>query len=108
MARMNNAFQDILWLDGLVKANGYLHAKPLLDRPGYYACVMPLMFTAAIIIGRIGEDGEYDDRWCYHSVEDARRALEAWDGEGEPQGWHRHPPTGRRRNLETGEEWVRP
>jgi hypothetical protein len=23
--------------------------------------------------------------------------MEAWDGDGEPDGWSRHPPTGRRR-----------
>lgn len=69
-----------------------------------YAAIMPLFFTHAIIIGKIGDRFSYDDRWCYHSYEDALKALDAWDGEGEPEGWHRHPKSGRRRN--DGEEYI--
>ncbi|MFL9933635.1 hypothetical protein P0D88_31565 [Paraburkholderia sp. RL18-103-BIB-C] len=41
----------------------------------------------------------YGDRWCYDTYERARLALEAWDGgdHTEPQGWSRHPNSGRRR-----------
>lgn len=48
----------------------------------------------------------YADRYCYASLEAAQAALKAWNGDGEPTGWHRHPDTGRRRDLETGREWV--
>jgi len=54
----------------------------------------------------MGNEMGYEDRWCYHTKEAATAAFEAWNGEGEPDGWHRHPGTGRRRNPETGEEWV--
>lgn len=37
------------------------------------------------------------DAWCYDSVPAAIAAVEEWDGEGEPQGWFRHPDSGRRR-----------
>jgi hypothetical protein len=64
---------------------------------GRYAAIMPLMFTHAIITGRIGDKNMYEDRWCYAGYEKAAAALEAWDGTGEPDGWHRHPKPGRRR-----------
>jgi hypothetical protein len=69
------------------------------DAPdGRRIAVMPLLFTAAVIIGpRHNVLNPYDDRWCYHSIEAALAAVWAWDGTGEPDGWHRHPDSGRRR-----------
>jgi len=66
------------------------------------AAIMPLMFTHAIVSGFT--PWGYKDRWCYGSYEEARAALDAWDGVGEPDGWHRHPATGRRRK--NGKEEV--
>lgn len=80
------------WLLG----NGYTDPKPLGN--GRYACIRPLVFTHAIITGRIGDTSSYDDRWCYNGYEAAKAALDAWDGTGEPEGWHRHPGSGRRRD----------
>lgn len=55
-----------------------------------------LAFTYAII-SEITYSG-YGDRWCYSSYEKAKQALDNWGAEdAEPQGWHRHPATGRRR-----------
>lgn len=62
------------------------------------AAVVPFLFTWAIIAD-LSEAG-YEDRWCYHSLAEALGALEDWDGTGEPEGWHRHPNTGRRRDGE--------
>jgi hypothetical protein len=62
---------------------------------GNNACIHQLMFTWAILSELT--DVMYGDRWCYHSYEAAKEALDAWCGEGEPTGWHRHPSTGRRR-----------
>ena len=81
----------------LIAKNNYLEPKDLGD--GTYACVMPLIFTHAIIKGRIGDYDSYEDRWCYSNSESALKALNAWDGVGEPEGWHRHPLTGRRRSI---------
>jgi hypothetical protein len=64
---------------------------------GRRIAVIPLMYTAAVIIGRPHQATWYDDRWCYTSATAALAAAQAWDGTGEPDGWHRHPPTGRRR-----------
>ena len=59
--------------------------------------IRELLFTHAIIVGRVGQMSTYEDRWCYATREKAQAALAAWDGNGEPDGWHRHPNTGRRR-----------
>lgn len=53
----------------------------------------------------IHEDG-YEDRYCYATRELAVAALETWDGQGDPVGWHRHPRTHRRRDVLTGAEWI--
>lgn len=73
----------------------YLDVRRLPD--GRYAAIYPLMFTHAIITVRAGDYAGVEQRWCYHTKRDARAAMAAWDGTGEPQGWHRHTATGRRR-----------
>lgn len=82
------------YLNWLETDCGYKAVRLLPD--GRWAAISPLMFTAAIIVGRVGDLTGYDDRWCYHDVASARSALDAWVGQGEPEGWHRHPATGRR------------
>lgn len=84
----------------IANKNGYMDLKLFED--GSDAAIMPLMFTAAIVSDLT--DWGYGDRWCYKTYEAAKAALEAWDGEGEPDGWHRHPMTGRRR--ENGKEYI--
>lgn len=82
---------------------GYLHVREL---PEAGICgIMPMMFTHALIAGmnRYG----YEDRWCYRSEAAALAALDAWDGSGEPAGWHRHPDTGRRVD-DDGRQYVKP
>lgn len=105
MTTMGSVLTEALFLTGLMRDNGYQNPRPLKDRPGHYACIMPLMYTHAIITGRMGDQDSYDDRWCFHTYELALAALNAWTGVGEPEGWHRHPATGRRRvtDPETGE-----
>lgn len=62
---------------------------------GRDACISRLLFTHAIIADLTGM--YYGDRWCYSTYAQALAALAAWDGEGEPSGWMRHPTSGRRR-----------
>lgn len=83
-------------------------------RDGVAVWVVPLMFTSAVIVGPVGEH-YYDDRWCYGgptAALDALDAARAWGGPwagGEPEGWHRHPGTGRRReDGDPGREVIRP
>lgn len=77
---------------------GYLDIQ-IIDETRYVA-IMPLLFTHAIVVGRIGDRTGYDDRWCYGGYKNAKAALDAWDFTGEPEGWHRHPNTGRRREYD--------
>lgn len=75
---------------------------------GRYAAIYPFIYTHAIIlVTRRGYDTGYEDRWCYHTYEDALVAMAVWDGTGEPKGWHRHPSSGRRRD-ENGKEYINP
>lgn len=72
----------------------------VLTGDGRYAAIYPLMFTHAIIVGKVGDRTGYDDRWCYEQDGSALAALVRWHldrFEGEPDGWHRNPKTGRRR-----------
>ncbi len=88
-----------------IEANGYLSPRLLPGRR--YVCIYPLAFTQANIIGSIDDRICFDDRWCYHSLEAAKAALDAWDGVGEPDNWHRHPGSGRRRdNGDPASEYV--
>lgn len=80
---------------------GYTDVKVFEN--GRQAAIAPFMFTSAIICD-IDNCG-YGDRWCYHTKRDAFKALDTWNGKGEPEGWHRHPKTGRRRD-EDGNETI--
>jgi hypothetical protein len=82
---------------------GYDNIKVLPN--GDWAATHRFLFTTAIV-SDLHEYG-YEDRWCYHTQATAEQALEAWSGIGEPQGWHRHPGTGRRRpDGEAGKEHI--
>lgn len=61
---------------------------------GNWVCINRYIFTWAIIYDL--NDWGFEDRWCYSSYDKAKAALDAWDGEGAPTGWHRHPASGRR------------
>jgi hypothetical protein len=74
---------------------------------GREALVMPMLFG----VGRlcVGEPGQqyFEDMWCYPTVAAALVALANWDGTGEPDGWHRHPTSGRRRpECDAAKEYV--
>jgi hypothetical protein len=71
--------------------------------------VLDKLFTVAVAIGSIGSP-VYDDSWCYDGWPSALAAVAAWDVEGgqtEPEGWHRHPRTGRRRpDGDASQEYI--
>ena len=74
---------------------------------GRNAALCPFMFTWAILadLHTLG----YEERWCYDTEAGAKAAFAAWNGEGEPTGWHRHPATGRRRpGGDPAKEYVNP
>ena len=84
---------DLAYLQWLLDI-GYMHPRPLPG--GRYGCIIRMAYTHAVVVGQIGDQIGYDDRWCYATCEAAVAALAAWDGNGEPRGWIRHPASGRR------------
>lgn len=97
---MGSGYFDPVSIDELVevvRAEGwYLCPKVSADRRQVVA-IAPMIFTAAIIT--MTDNTGYNDRWCYADVASAKAALDAWSGNigTEPDGWKRHPRTGRRR-----------
>lgn len=91
---MNN-IADAVFLTWLKTENGFRDLKPLPRHR--WAGIQKMMFTHALVLGRMGDEIGYDNRWCFSSYEKAKTALDNWNGDGEPMGWHRHPDTGRRR-----------
>ncbi len=72
----------------------------LLMPNGEYAAVHQLMFHGTLVRGTLFTPEFWEERWCYVNVPAAISALLRWaaeDWEGEPEGWHRHPTSGRRR-----------
>ncbi|PZU95537.1 MAG: hypothetical protein DI527_00580 [Chelatococcus sp.] len=80
----------------------YLAMRTLPD--GRLIGIAPLLFHLTLHVD-VHCDG-YEDRYCYATFEAAEAAMNAWDGTGDPVGWHRHPLSGRRRDLATGREWI--
>lgn len=54
-----------------------------------WVALTQMIFTWALISAPITEVWGHDRRWCYHTFPAALAAGWAWDGTGEPQGWHR-------------------
>lgn len=75
-------------------------------------CLMlkPLLFHYTLLRMNIGDTEGYFDRWCYQDLSLMEKAVEEWESrnwEGEPEGWHRHPLTARRRpNGNKAEEYI--
>lgn len=80
----------------------YVAVKQLED--GRWVGLQRLMYHYTIHVG-IDEIG-YQDRWCIASLAMAVSALENFDGTEPPLYWHKHPATGRYRDLASGIEWT--
>lgn len=65
--------------------------------------VVRFIYTFAIIADL--SDIGYENRWCYNDLTTCLGAFNDWDGVGEPDGWHREPSSGRRRDA-NGNEYV--
>ncbi len=84
-------------------------AVKLFPEIGFYAAVRRLLYHYTMIFGEIGDYQCYSRRWCYQTRQGAFEAMAAWDGLGEPEGWHRSPETGRRRpNGDPALEYIEP
>lgn len=101
---------ELQWLAGMCAKNSYIAPTPMGG--GRYCCIVKFAFTYGIITGRMGDDWGYADRWCFADIGKALTALFDWAGrdfEGEPQGWHRHPDSGRRRpDGDADQEYINP
>lgn len=76
----------------------YPHVETFGD--GEYVGIKPLMFHWTMFKGHLDIEHGWEDHWCFVDEDLARKQLEEWrcrGFEGEPEGWHRHPKTGRRR-----------
>jgi hypothetical protein len=84
----------------LAEANRYPLVVPHQDERRWVG-IMPLAYTTAIAVGPLFDKDSVTERWCYHTPHAAMDALMEWltvrHGDGEPEGWHRHPRSGRRR-----------
>jgi len=84
---------------------GYLNYREFDN--GRDAAIVPMLYTHALVADL--DNFGYGDRWCYKTFEGAQNALAEWSGDGEPNGWHRHPDTGRRReNGDPEKETIQP
>ena len=77
---------------------------------GAIAEIARLAFGFRLCLVSLDYRYSYENVWCYRSADVAYLAALAWDGDedaGEPQGWHRHPHSGRRRpDGDAGAEYV--
>jgi hypothetical protein len=75
---------------------GALEFRDLDDGRGLW--VYPQIYTVKLVIGPVDKPW-YDDHWCYKDAATALTAFREWNPaeQKEPDGWVRHPPTGRRR-----------
>jgi hypothetical protein len=99
-----NVEEQITFLSEMA-VQGFCDIRPIYCQTKWVG-IYDYLFTSAIIVGVMGDYATIDNRWCYHTKEDARAALVEWESRkymGEPDGWHRHPFSGRRRQngLET-------
>ncbi len=82
---------------GDLDERGFAFVRDLGD--GRMIGVMPLTFGRGCLgIGR-SDAGAFDDVWDFLSLARAIAEAETWNpaDEPEPQGWNRHPSTGRYR-----------
>lgn len=91
---------DELLVDWLSEQVDELRREPAYQQIGVkgeagICCLHRYFYTWAILSGL--HNYGYEGRWCYHDYAKAKAAYDAWDGRGEPGGWHRHPDSGRRR-----------
>lgn len=94
MSTLETITIEVSFLKWLLDEAGIKDVKKIGEN--HWAGTKDFMFTHAVIVGRIGDIYGFDNRWCYKNHRDAKRALDGWSGHGEPDGWHRHPASGRR------------
>ena len=78
---------------------GYTHPRKLPT--GEWAALQRYLYTTGIVI--IEDEHSWRTRWCFEFAIEARKALDAWDGTGDPPGpWIKQKPEDR-----LNPEWTR-
>lgn len=86
--------------------SGLIARKDLPD--GRYTALTPQIFATILTISQAGDELGYSEAYTYEDPEKAAAAFEAWEGNGEPDGWVRHIPSNRRRpNGDASKEHIR-
>lgn len=81
------------------------HRRPLWLKD--YDAAKPIG-RGRLIVGDGDDDACRSDVWDYETFPQAYAALVKWNGDGEPDGWIRHMPSGRRRpEGDPSREYVR-
>lgn len=94
--------------DEEMKSMGYTHWRLLED--GELMAVSAMLFSNGRLFVGVNRNG-YEDCYCYDSVEKAIDSMNNFNPilDSEPDGWKRHPTSGRRReNGDKSKEVVRP
>lgn len=89
-----------------MKSFGYTDWRELPD--GSIMAVGPMAFGNGRLFLEVNING-YEDCYCYDSLELAKKSMDEFVPESgiEPQGWKRHPFSGRRRpNGDATKEYV--
>lgn len=98
-----------LWVLQLCRRNGY--KLPITIDDTRYAAIYPMAYGDTIIIGKFGDETGWEDQYWYERGQ-AQHAMLDWIDrrfKGEPEGWHRHIPSNRRReNGDPSKEEIRP
>jgi hypothetical protein len=89
------------------KDGGNCIAVKFFPERNQYAAIKPLLYHLTMIVGEIGDKEGYENSYCYKTIVEAMVALNAWNGEGDPELWFRNPKTGRRReNGDREKEYI--
>ncbi|MEX3929785.1 hypothetical protein AB4Y36_38240 [Paraburkholderia sp. BR10936] len=85
------------------------YARPIKRLPDGRICAIMPMASIDVLAIDINPWGHNDCYYYLHACDAAAKALDAWDGQHEPEGWFRHPPSGRRRrNGDPAQEYYQP
>ena len=80
----------------ITEPDGALYRRELDD--GFEVTVWAMTYGKGRLCYGRQESMTYEDAYCYPSHNKAIEAAKVWDGEGDPpDGWTRHPMSGRRR-----------
>jgi len=95
--------------------NQYVQRPEYIDyrqfKDGSYIATKRKLFHYTLIYGADAKvwDFGFDDCWCYATYELAKQAFDSYQPGTEPEGWHRHPMSGRRRpEGDKDREYVNP